>query len=362
LIGSGAVAVLLALKGFGVWSLVGQSLVSVALTVVLAGLACRWLPKLAFSWPCFRELFGFSSHVLGFQVLNYFARNLDNLLIGKFLGATALGYYSLAYRLMLYPLQNVSWTLSRVLFPAFSQIQSDLVKVRQNYLRVIRYISLATFPMMAGMAVVAPELIRVLYGSQWERSIFLVQVLCVVGFLQSIGTTVGTIYLSQGRSDLMLKWNLFIVPIVCLAIIVGLRWDVEGVALCYTAVGLVFWYLSHSVANRLIHLSMSKFLQALVPTGAAAVAMAMLLALWRLAQERVVTLENWQSLVIQVTLGSILYFGILRLLRSEIFDEIAEIFRGRRSPKHEIRNSKQIPMTKAQNSKPWSVPSVSAEE
>lgn len=327
LLGSGLAAIFLAWRGWGVWSLVGQSVVSVSLTAGLAWSLSGWRPRWLFRRSCLRELWGFSSHLLGFNVLHYAARNLDNLLIGKFLGATALGYYTLAYRLMMLPLQNVSWVLGRVLFPAFARIQTELARVRHNYIRLIRYISLLTFPMMAGMAVVAPELIRILYGNQWERAIFLVRVLCLVGLLQSVGTTVGTIYLSQGRSDIMLKWNLFFVPIVCSAILVGLRWDVEGVAVAYATVGIVFWYVPHFIANRLIDLDARTFLRALVPAGAAAAIMALLLSIWRWWPGRLLMLETGTSLAVQVVLGAGIYAGLLGVAHRGVFGEIAGLLR-----------------------------------
>lgn len=322
LVSAGTVAIGLALKGFGAWSLIAQSLTNAAVSSLLAWIMVPLPPlRRGFHREKFNELFQFGSHLVGYQVLNYFARNLDNLLIGKFLGADALGYYSLAYRLMLSPLFNVSRVLGRVLFPAFSQIQHDRAKVRDGYLRAVRFISLVTFPMMAGMFIVAPELIRVVYGSRWERAIFLVQVLAPVGALQSIGVTVGPICMSQGRSDVLFKWGLVSVPTICLAIIVGLRWDIEGVAVWYAGASLSLWYVSHTIANRLIGLRMRDFILALMPTALAATVMAVVLAAVRPSLQSPLGLNGWQFLTAQVIGGVVIYFVTLLLVRPEWIQE-----------------------------------------
>ena len=145
---AGIVGVVLAYNGFGVWSLVFQSLVFTLADVVLLWTVSSWRPKFSFAMADIKDIFHFSANLTGFNIVNYFARNVDQLLIGKFLGAQALGFYSLAYKLMLYPLQNISWVIGKVMFPAFSKIQQDLEKVRNSYMKMTRVISFITFPLM----------------------------------------------------------------------------------------------------------------------------------------------------------------------------------------------------------------------
>lgn len=335
-ISAGGVAVGLALQGRGVWSLVGQTLTAAFTSSVLGWIVLRQRPTLSFHRAAFDDLFRFSAPVVGSTLLTYCARNADNLLIGRFLGATALGYYGLAYRLMLYPVQNVSWVLSRVLFPAFSQLQQERERVRQGYLRAIRFISLITFPLMAGMAMVAPELVRVLYGPQWDRTVGLVRILSLVGALQSIGTTIGPICLSQGRSDVLFRWNLLSVPIVCLALALGLRWEIEGVALAYASASLALWYTSHAMTNRLINLPMSEFFRALAPTALAAAIMAGLVGLMKQVLVVPSRLTEAEALALCVVVGAVAYGLVLILAGPQILrDAVAlarQLVRERRSP------------------------------
>ncbi len=258
--GGSAVAIIMALKGMGYWSLVVREIAGALFKIPMYSLASGWRPRLIFRVQCFKNLFGFSSYVLMSNFLNYFNRNADNVIIGKFLGATLLGYYDLAYNLMLKPLQYISFTIGKVLFPALSRIQEDKESVRIIYLRAIKTISLLTFPMMAGLFLVAHEAIFFIYGPKWKPVVHILQVFCFVGALQSVVTTVGTVFMSQGRSDLMFKMSLIVSPFIWLSFVIGVKWGIIGVAICYAIVTGCWCLIVHSVANRLISLKMGEFL------------------------------------------------------------------------------------------------------
>jgi PST family polysaccharide transporter len=264
-VGGGVVGIVCAFNGIGVWSLVFQTLSTTVINGVLLWIYSSWRPKFVFSWLHIKSIIGFSANVTGFQTVNYFARNVDYLLVGKFLGAEALGFYTLAYKLMLTPLQNISGVISRVMFPAFSEIQHDHSKVRHNYQKVIRAISTITFPLMLGLFLMADEVVYLVYGPQWEPSILAVKILCFCGLLQSINTTVGIIYNSQGRADIPFKFSLFLTgPSVVIAVLLGLNYGFVGVALFYTIRSYILAIPSHYLANRIIKLSWREFLSPLV--------------------------------------------------------------------------------------------------
>src|SRR5262249_53881108 len=140
-----------ALYGWGAWSLVYQTLTSTLLTTALLWLSAAWRPRLVFSWKETSSVGQFSLNLTGFNVFNYFARSADNFLIGGYLGAEALGYYDLAYRLMVYPLQGISAVIGRVTFPLYSQIQDDLKRFRSAFLSIAWAIAFVSFPMMLGL-------------------------------------------------------------------------------------------------------------------------------------------------------------------------------------------------------------------
>ena len=214
------VAIKMAYSGAGVWALVGASLSTTAASTVLVMVLARWLPSFSFSWSDIRSIARFGANLSAFNLLNYFARNADNALVGRYLGAGPLGYYQLAYRMMLYPIETISQTLGRTLFPAFSKMQGDYARFRMAYLRSCAAIAFFTFPLMIGALILADELIRVLLGPKWAPTIPLFQILALVGMVQSISTTVGQIYVATGRTDLMLRWG----TVFALLIVVELCW------------------------------------------------------------------------------------------------------------------------------------------
>lgn len=270
---AGIASIVLAINKFGVWSLVLGSLTGQVLALPILWKMSEWKPQIAFSKQAFSEFFAFGAHLTVGGIINYFMRNMDNVIIGKVLGSTALGYYSLAYNLMLKPLQYISANVGRVLFPALSSIKGDKDTTRKVYLKAVHYISLITFPMMSGLLLVAPSVVEVVYGPKWMPVVPVLQILCLVGAMQSIGTTVGTIYLSQGRADLQMKYTIIFAPIVIGSFIVGVYWGIEGVAAGYALATSSIWVWSHKIANKLIDLEILTVFRELIPALCASILM-----------------------------------------------------------------------------------------
>jgi PST family polysaccharide transporter len=304
-----------ALAGMGYWSLVLQEIAANFIRFPLLWRVSHWKPKLVFNKKKFRDLFGFSSYVLFSNMINFFNRNGDNIIIGRFLGAFSLGLYDFAYSLMLKPLQYISATTSKALFPALSEIQGDKKAVCMTYIQMVRVISLITFPMMTGLSIVAPQLISIIYGSKWLPAIPVFQILCFVGLWQSIGTTVGTILLSQGRSDLAFKMTLVVSPFVWMAFYIGSYWGVVGVAWAYAIISGAWWIISHGIANKLINLSMNEFLKALLPATFGCIVMVISLKFMSMFYN-LYSLGQIYILIANIIFGTIFYLGLLFIIRN----------------------------------------------
>ena len=280
---AGALSVVMAFSGYGVWSLVAQSLTGSFLSAALFLGAARFNPFAVSGFPRtrdLRDLLAFGAPLIGYQVLNFVSRNIDDILIGRFLGAESLGYYTMAYRVMMYPLEKVTGVIGRVTFPAFSSIQEDPARLRRGYVKVAECIALTTFPLMTVMIIAAPAFTRVIFGPAWDPAAPLIAVLSLAGMAASVGSTTGNIFLARGRSDLMLRWEMVASVCYTIAIVAGLSRGLMGVAVAYTVTSLILWPISHAVANRLIDLRLADFYRTLVPPAAlAAVIAAALLAL-----------------------------------------------------------------------------------
>ena len=311
---AGAVAVAMAFAGFGVWSLVFQQVVASLVTAILLFFLCGWKPGLTCRWRPIKQLFRFGINLTGFNVINYFSRNLDNLLIGRFLGSISLGFYSLAYRVFLLPLQTISGVVGRVMFPALSSMQEERERVREVYIRATRLIALVTFPMSVGLLVVAPQFIRVVFGDKWARAILVIQVLALVGLVQSIATTLGWIFQSQGRTDIMFRWGLFATTVAVTAFIIGLRWDIEGVAVAYAIASLLLVYPAFFLAFRLIGLKVHHYFQRLGTVALSTAIMGGLSYAFRVLFERTLGLGDLVVLASTVVVSVITYTAAVSLL------------------------------------------------
>jgi O-antigen/teichoic acid export membrane protein len=227
------VAVIAALAGAGAYSLVLQTLTITALTALQAYFASGWKPSRTWSPAHMRGLWRFSRDMLAFNLVNYFARNADSLIIGKVLGPASLGVYSLAYRTMLFPLQNLTFVATRALFPVMSRKQTEPQEVASMYLRSISVITFFTAPLMAGLFVLREPFVDAVFGSSWGAAASVIAWLAPVGFIQSIVSASGPVFMALGRTTTMLRITVIASLAHVTAFIVGLRWGVAGVAACY---------------------------------------------------------------------------------------------------------------------------------
>jgi len=316
---SGFVGLGMALYGMGPWSLVAQTLGASVMTLAWSWGLGNWRPRVSFEKRACKELFGFSAYVLGFDIVNYWARTLDQLLIGRFVGAAALGIYSRAYHLMLMPLTQVSRVVGRVMFPALSAIQDDKARVKSVYLKSISVISLITFPMMTGLFAVSDHFILALLGNEWAEAIPVFQIFCWVGLLQSIWTTVGWIYFSQGRTGLYFTMGLISSAVFVLAFVIGIHWGIMGVAWAYAIGNLILWYPFWTIPGRLIGVTFSEMIRRLSPSFSCALAMGA--AVWGLRWLFRDGMTHWQYLAIQMPLGIVLYLGLVVNFRLDAWQE-----------------------------------------
>ena len=334
---SGTVAIAMAATGYGVWSLAVQSVVLAAVTAILLWMQGNWRPSFIFRWTAVRDLLGFSLSLFGTKVLNYWVRNIDYLLIGRFLGTSPLGIYNKAYEVMLFPLTSVSRVLSRVMFPSFSIIQENKSRVASLYLQMTRTIALVTFPMMMGLFVTVESFVLVIFGPQWAGMIPVLRVLSLVGMTQSIGTLNGNLYLSQGRADLQLKVGLVLKTNAILGIVIGLQWGILGVAIGYAIASLINSYPSFYFAGRLVGLTYWQLLRNLSGVFGCAVAMAALV--WAVGLLIPDAWPLWARFSLQVLFGAIVYLAMIHLFKLPAYREVRALLseqwhqrRGRGNP------------------------------
>jgi O-antigen/teichoic acid export membrane protein len=229
----GIVGIAVAYAGYGAWAIIWQQLAIAAVSTAFLWAFSRWRPRFIFSGASLRSLGGYSANVFGTRVLFYMNRKLDHMLIGRFLGASALGAYAVAYNVMLMPLSRIAQPVVEVLFPAMSRIQDDRKRMAAMWLRANRMIGAISIPAMVGLMIVAPEFVATLFGQRWEEAAPVIQILAWVGLLQSLQRLNSSVLQACDRTGTLLRYSIVVLLASVVAFVGGLHWGIVGVATGY---------------------------------------------------------------------------------------------------------------------------------
>ena len=202
-----AIAIVMALTGFEVWSLVFQSVISELLLVLIYMYASPWRPRLRFSLASLKSIFGFGLYTTGTKVFNYLTGNIDYLLIGKLLGAHSLGVYTIGYTVTYMVRSKIMDVINKVFYPVYSKVQDDLVTIKRYYLKVIRYNCIVVFPMMVAIILLAEPGVLMGLGEKWSDAIIPMQLMAAAGLVHLL-TSSNTVLLrgiGKPRLELILS-------------------------------------------------------------------------------------------------------------------------------------------------------------
>jgi polysaccharide transporter, PST family len=217
------------------WALYAGTLTSAILPTLCYWANSRWRPGLPRKVEGVGALLNFGAGITGFNFANFFARNLDNILIGRFWGNAELGLYDRAYKLLLFPLSQITNPLSKVMVPALSRLTSEPDRYRSAYLRVMPLMLIVTLPGVAAAVAIADVLIPFVLGEQWRESADIFRALGFAGLLQPLNNPAGWLFISQGRSGDFMRWGIVTAVSSAAAFLLGLPYGAMGVAIVYAA-------------------------------------------------------------------------------------------------------------------------------
>ncbi|NJL35712.1 MAG: MOP flippase family protein [Leptolyngbyaceae cyanobacterium SM1_4_3] len=321
----GIVGVTMALQGYGVWSLVGQSLSNGLASVITLWTATNWHPKFKFSTKHFKELFIYGINVVGINLLNFVNRRSDDFLIGYFLGSVALGYYSVAYRILMITSQLMIGTIQKIAMPVFSRLQHDPDKLRQALYQAIQITSLFAFPVFIGLSILSPELIPIIFGEQWKPSIPVMQILNLVGILYAGFYYNGPMIMALGKPS----WNLWLNCLQAVGnvifFLIAVRWGIVAVAASYVIRGYLMAPITVWVVSRVLPLKLFEYLrQYAAPFAATGVMVAIIFGTKSLLGEVVNTTV---LLVLCIAVGAIAYSVTILLIAPQLLQRAIALFR-----------------------------------
>ena len=233
-------AIWLASEGAGPWSLVGKAVALRLLSFVAIWAISSWRPQALFCLDSIKEVFNFGASYFGTRAFSYAAVKIDHLMIGRYVGDSALGLYSNAFKIVLAPINLIKNQIIGVFFPALSSIQSDKPRVKAIAIQLMGVLAMAGFPVLFFIAVVSGDLIGYCLPPRWENMKLMVILLAFVAMAE-ISVFPGVIFLSQGRADGYLKLMLGTKSVSSIGIIIGVLNN--GVT------GLLFGMLIAAIAN-----------------------------------------------------------------------------------------------------------------
>jgi O-antigen/teichoic acid export membrane protein len=266
------VGVLAGLAGYKYWALVLWPLATGPVDILGNWLACRWRPGRPRDTDDVRSMLSFGANLTGFSLVNYFARNLDNLLIGRIFGAGPLGLYARAYSLLLMPLQRINGPVASVAMPALSRLTDAPGRYRQAYQRIVSIVCAISMPLIALLISTSDWVVLVLLGPRWAEVATLFALLGISGLIEPISNTTGWLFVSQGRTREQLRWGMVGTTLTIAAIVSGLPWGPAGVATAYGVTGLcirtplLFWFVGRAgpVRTRDMYATVAPFASATV--------------------------------------------------------------------------------------------------
>lgn len=327
---SAALAISLAVAGFGAWAIIAQVLTMDAVSTLILWTASPWRPRFVFSWASLKRFGGFGLNSFGTRLLSDVNENADTLLIGRFTTPSLVGAYSLAYNVTLLPANRIVSPIQQVLFPAFSRIQRDSKRVGEAWIQANVLIAAVSLPALAGLIALAPDFVPLVLGRRWDRAIPVVQILAWVGVVESLQRLNWVVLQARDRTQTLLRFSVVAVGANLAAFAIGLHWGIVGVAACYAISMTVFLPVYMTITARVVETSVAQAARRLRGVVEAATTMALALVGGRLmlAHEGVPASVRLPVLIV---CGFLIFVGIGAWRAPEVTSVIRSVVRARRS-------------------------------
>lgn len=323
---NGVIAASLAIVGFGVWSLVIGYLTGRVVYAVVLISATKWKPSIIFNKASASYLWKISFKFAIKEILDDTARNIDYFLVGWRLGMSPLGFYSRAYSLMTLPITNLSKSLSKVLFPAFSLIQNDDNRIIKGMLKSNCTIAITTFPLLVGLMLVAPAFIPFVYGAKWLPTVQPLQIMCIAGLFYSIDTTAISVINAKAFLIPEIRRQIFHMVLLILGVLIGSKWGLIGVSWGVTITAIIYWLLLLQLLKSRMNLPFRVYFESLLPALISCIIMGFLVLLFQnTLLPQYFNDSHLMNLMGSMIIGALSYiFAILmsgRLITSPLIEE-----------------------------------------
>jgi len=249
-ISAGIIALVLAFCGFGVWTLAFYSVARAVVSVPLYFMATRWFPTLIWKKELFKDIFGFGAYTTITAFFNKLTGNIDYLLVGKLVGASALGYYTFAFTITNIIRDQITAVLNKVLYPIYTKMQDQKDEMIKLFLKIVAINNFIVYPIIVGVFLFAEFIVPIFFGEKWNSSIPIARILCIAVLIQMLNNSHTGLFRASGKVKIetqlqVIKSIVFFVPLISLGVYLK---GLEGAALGFTlatflAVSLSFYFM-----------------------------------------------------------------------------------------------------------------------
>jgi PST family polysaccharide transporter len=323
----GLVGVGMAVAGYGVWSLVGQQLAWELSAIVVMWRATGWRPGFRVSKVRLKELWSIGAPITGTRLLETGQRRASDFIIGATLGPTALGFFAVGQRMATSLSRMMVDSIVQVAFPAFAQLQDNAERLRQAYYKATQYSAAIAFPAFLGLAALAPEFIAAWFGPRWLPSVRVSQILAILGLTWMTWSFNGAVLQALGAVRVQFWLRMFSTLTNLGAIIIGLRWGINGVAYAMLLRAIIFAPIGAAVVRHHVKMDYAIVTRRVMPpfAGAMAAVLAVVLVRFLVGSARPVAI-----LFLGASVGAAVHVGVIRLLAPELIGEVWDLVRRQR--------------------------------
>lgn len=322
---SGIVAVMLAWRGFGVWSLVYQTVIATVVTVLLLWVWHPWRPVLTFSFTSLRSYFRFGGYLLATGLADAIHTNLNSILIGKLYSAKDVGYFDRSQRTQLLPANLMTNIVNRVTYPVFSSVADDKNRLARGFRKAQMIVMLINIPVMIGIILLAKPLVYVLFGPNWGPSIPILQVLGLAGLFWPLHMMNLNVLMAQGRSDLYFRIMIIKKGIAIALTVVASFYGIMAIAWAQVISSAIAFVVNAHYTKVFLEYGATKQIIDVVKYFLASVPM--VLAVW--AVRTGANMSDVMTVVVGALAGSSIYFVTCRLMHDEGLADVIQIIRTR---------------------------------
>lgn len=311
---SGTVGVILAYKGFGVWALVYQQIISQIVIFIILYLKVKWKPKLLFSIKKVKKLFSYGSKLLCSSLIDTIYRNMIGLTIGRVYSSTMLAYYNRGETFPNLIVGNLNGSIQAVIFPALASIQHDKERVKELMRRAITTSSFIVFPAMFGLMTIAEPMIKLILTDKWLPCVPYLRAFCLAYALWPIHTANLQAINAIGRSDIFLKLEIVKKVVGISILLITSRYSPYAMALGTVFTGIIGSFVNSYPNKKLLNYSYIEQMKDIFPSFVLSIIMGILAYSISLLK-----FSDLLTIAIQVLLGGVSYIGLSYLFKLECF-------------------------------------------